>query len=78
MSTDPTFYVLDKPVGAEGISQGDLHKILWNLKEAIIALGEKIDEDVGMIGIDFAENVTTPLEEALDILTEPVSGDTKT
>ena len=72
MATDPEFYRLDSDLSGEGINQGDLHKILYDLVEAIKAICEKLDEDVGSIGIDYAENVSDILATSLAKLKTPI------
>ena len=78
MALDPTFFSLEKDVRGEGIGQGDLHKILYNLHQAILAIAENIDADGGVIGSDYASLVSTPLDTAHAVLRTPVSGDTET
>ena len=78
MSTDPEFFVIEAPINETGLNHGDLHKILYDIIEAIKAICDKLDEDVGSVGVDYGETVGDILATAVAKLGTPKQGDTAT
>ena len=75
MALTPTYYNIGTIKGT-GISQGDLHKCLYNIWKAVHAICYNIDDDAGTIGTDYMDNIGTDLNTALALLNTPASSDT--
>lgn len=78
MAVDPTFYTLESPIDPTGMNHGDVHKILYDLVEAIKAICDMIDADIGVIGVDYGETIGDVLATAVAKLKTPTQGDTET
>jgi len=70
---EPT-YVDIKDMGGTGMSQRDIHRAIYNLEQAIYAICNNIDEDVGNTGIDYLTKIGTDLRAAMVLLRTPPGG----
>lgn len=76
MAETPTYYNLESDVSGNGINQGDLHKAIYNLEKAVVAICKNLDEDNGTLGTDYAASISTDLETAMAKLKTPAKGPT--
>jgi len=74
-SETPTFYDLEKGASPNGaMSDGDIHRAIYNLTMAVLALCDKIDTDAGTTGTDYDTDVGTDLVSAMSKLNAPSKG----
>lgn len=71
----PTFYKIKTKMTNSAMDSGDVHRVLWNMQEALYALINNLD-DLGIAGTEFREKVGTDLRAAHDLLIAPVEGET--
>lgn len=72
---EPTYFKI-KSTGSSGLNQGELLKIVYNLSQAVVAICNNLDGDIGSTGIDYMEKIGTDLQTALSPLRTPTSGET--
>lgn len=68
---EPTYLDLVSDVSGNGINQGDLHRAIYNLEIAVVAICNNLDEDVGNLGSDFMSKIGTDLQTAMAKLKTP-------
>lgn len=73
-ATEPTYYNIGDFKGI-GMSQGDIHKAIYNLYKAVYAICYNLDDDAATLGIDYLSAIGTDLETAMTNLKTP-SGNT--
>lgn len=70
----PTFYNIKANLSGQGMNQGDVHKALYNLTQAVIAICHNLDDDAGTLGTDYEASVGTDLATAHAKLLTPEGG----
>ena len=71
----PTYYNLSADLKGSGMSMNDVHKAIFNLERAVVAICYKLDIDNGTVGNDYRADVSTDLRTAMAKLKTPVSSD---
>ena len=74
-SETPTFYDLRYGIDVGGqVDRGDIHRALYNLTVAVMAICDKIDADSGTPGTDYDTDIGTDLIAAMAKMHIPGSG----
>ena len=66
----PTYYNLGDFKGT-GMSQGDIHRAIYNLYQAVYAICNNLDTDAATLGTDYLEYIGTDLATAMTNLKTP-------
>jgi len=67
---EPTYYTVGEIKGG-GMSQGDIHKAIFNLERAVHALCSNLDTDAATLGTDYLAKIGTDLRTAMAKLRTP-------
>ena len=75
ISRTPTYYNLEAGVdpGGGAVSQGDLHRAIYNLTVAVMAICGNLDDDTTG-AVDYLSNIGTDLQTALAKMGIPTKG----